>query len=214
MGSTNASSYGREETGRVLMTRPERILALGGIGVIASAILLISYVSHSSADPQPSGCGADSERLDQSLDQLRFATSAQHALASALAYSDRSRATYYDEIKAIRTAPNDPASPQIHRDLVQASVILSDQEAPIGQAEAIAAQAGVELHSGAPLVAQASVDLRHGDCQALGLTIASSGWPKDHLLGQLASAARINSAVSDQLDDALALITQAKSLAR
>lgn len=96
----------------------------------------------------------------------------------------------------------------------EASVILSDQEAPIGRAEAIAAQAGEELHSGAPLVSQASTDLGQGDCRALGLTMAGSGWPKDHLLGQLAFAARINSEVNDQLDDALALITQAKILAR
>jgi hypothetical protein len=195
------------------MTRPERVLALGGIGVIASAILLISYVTHSNAQTQPVECGADTERLDQTLDQLRFATSAQHALASALEYSDRSRAAYYDEIKAMRLAPGGSEDPKIQRDLVQASVILSDQEAPISRAEAIAAQAGLELRGGAPLVSQASDDLNQGDCRALGLTMARSGWPKDHLLGELASAARINSAVSDQLDDALALITQAKTIA-
>lgn len=213
MASWVSLSY-RRESDHIPMTKPERVLALGGIGVIASAILLFSYVTHSSADAQTGGCGADTEHLDQTLDQLRFATSAQHALSSALEYSDRSRVAYYDEIKAMRLAPGGAENPKIQHDLVQASVILSDQEAPIGRAEAIAAQAGEELHSGAPLVSQASTDLGQGDCRALGLTMAGSGWPKDHLLGQLAFAARINSEVNDQLDDALALITQAKILAR
>ncbi|HXW52318.1 MAG TPA: hypothetical protein VEJ41_10035 [Candidatus Acidoferrales bacterium] len=195
------------------MTRPERVLALGGIGVIASAILLVSYVTHSNADAAPrTACGADTQRLAQTLDQLRFATSAERALSSALEYSDRSRQTYYDEIKAMRLQPGE--NPRVQTDLVQASVILSDEEASISHAEAIAHEADSELHSGTPLVAQASIDLREDDCQALAITMAGSGWPKDHLLGQLADAARLNSAVNDRLDVALALITQAQALTR
>lgn len=185
-----------------------------GLGVVASAILLISYVTHSNADPQPGGCGLSTQRFDQTLDQLRFANSAQHALALALEYSDRSRVAYYDEIKAMRLQHGGSVNPRIQRDLVLASVILSDQESSISRAEAVATEAKQELSTGSPLIGQASVALRQGDCRALALTMAQSGWPKNHLLGQLALAARLNSTVSDQLDDALALITQAKDLAR
>ncbi|GEM_PF-3292490 len=214
MGRLAALSYGREESDRILMTRPERVLAVGGLGIVASAILLFSYVTHSNADPRPEGCGISAQRFDQTLDQLRFANSAQHALALALEYSARSRVSYYDEIKAMRLQRGGAADPRVQRDLVLASVILSDQESSISRAEAVATEAKRELSTGSPLIAQASAALRQSDCRALALTMARSGWPKDHLLGQLALAARLNSTVSDQLDDALALITQAKNLAR
>lgn len=196
------------------MTKPERVLALAGIGVIASAVLLVSYVTHSNADSQPNGCEAQRARLDQTLDQVRFATSAQHAVASALEYSDRSREAYYDDITAMRRQLENSNNASARRDVVQASVILSDQEGPITQARAIAAEAKTELSSGVPLVNEASQDLRQGDCSALSLTMAQSGWPKDHLLAQLAAAARLNSTVSDRLDSALSLITRAQRSAR
>ncbi len=196
------------------MTKPERVLALAGIGIIASAVLLVTYVAHSNADSQTSGCGAQRAKLEQTLDQVRFATSAEHAVSSALEYSDQSRLAYYDDIAAMRRqlARSNPAS--VHRDLVQASVILSEQEAPITQAHAIAAETKNELQSALPLVGEAAQDLRDGDCSALTLTMARSGWPKDHLLGQLASAAHLNNVVSEQLDSALALITHAQRSVR
>ncbi len=196
------------------MTKPERVLALAGIGVIASAVLLVTYVTHSNADSQAGGCGAQRAKLEQTLDQVRFATSAQRAVGSALEYSDQSRLAYYNDIAAMRRQLTGSNHASAHHDLVQASVILSDQEAPISQARAIAAQTKNELQGALPLVSEAGQDLREGDCGALTLTMARSGWPKDRLLGQLASAARLNSIVSEQLDSALALITHAQHVVR
>jgi hypothetical protein len=195
------------------VSKPERFLALGGIAVVASAILLVTYVTHSNADSQPDSCSAPQARLDQTLDQVRFATSAQRAVASALAYSDRSRHTYYEDIDSMHGELAN-APPAVRKDLVQASVILSDQEQPIDQAQAITAEAKQELSSGVSLVSQASVDLHNGDCTALSLTMARSGWPKEHLLDQLALAAHLNSTVSDHLDTALALIVAAQQAGR
>jgi hypothetical protein len=105
-------------------------------------------------------------------------------------------------------------NPLAQRALVQASVILSDQEAPIGQAQAIAAESKRELRSGVALISETSSVVGDGDCRELGLTLARSGWPKDHLLVHLAMAAQLNTQVSNQLDNALALITQAQKLVR
>lgn len=196
------------------MTKPERVLALTGIGVIASAVLLVTYVTHSNADSQTSGCGAQRVKLDQTLDQVRFATSAQHAVSSALEYSDQSRLAYYNDIAAMRRQLASSGSASVHHDLVQASVILSDQEAPISQAHAITTEAKNELQGAFPLVNEAAQDLGDGDCNALTLTMERSGWPKDHLLGQLASAAHLNNMVSEQLDAALALIARAQHSVR
>jgi len=196
------------------MTKPERVLALAGIGVIASAVLLVTYVTHSNADSQPSGCGPQRAKLEQTLDQVRFAMSAQHAVSSALEYSDQSRLAYYNDIAAMRRQLAGSNHSSVQHDLVQASVLLSDQEAPISQAHAITAQAKHELQGALPLVNEAAQDLQEGDCSALTLTMERSGWPKDHLLGQLASAARLNSVVSEQLDSALALIAHAQHFVR
>jgi hypothetical protein len=207
-------SYPRERLVYLEVKKIERTLVLGFIAIAASAVLLVSYATHSSAESHFGSCAAQHEKFAQTLDEVRFATSAVRAVSTALAYSERSRRAYYEEITTMRKQLTRANNPAAQRALVQASVILSNQEAPIGQAQAITSESKRELRSGVALISETSSVLSDGDCRELSLTLASSGWPKDHLLAHLAMAAQLNTKVSDQLDAALALITQAQKLVR
>jgi hypothetical protein len=198
------------------MTKPERLLAVVGVAVVASAVLLVMYVRQSNpADAQASGCAGQRARLGQTLDQVRFSTSAEHAVSTAVTDSDKTRLQYLKTIAATQrllaashVAAHDRAG--VDHDLAQASWILNDQHAPLQQAQAILAQEEREVASAMPLVSEASQDLQDEDCTALSLTLAKSGWPKDRLLSQLAQAAHLNAQVSDKLESALDLILQAQ----
>ena len=198
------------------MTKPERLLAVVGVAVVASAVLLVMYVRQSNpADAQASGCAGQRARLSQTLDQVRFSTSAEHAVSTAVNDSDRARREYLKTIAATqvllsadRVAPSNRAN--VQRELSEAGWILSEQDQPLEQAQAILAQEQREVSSALPLVSEASRDLQDEDCTALSLTLAKSGWPKDRLLGQLAQAAHINAQVSDKIESALELIIQAQ----
>jgi hypothetical protein len=98
----------------------------------------------------------------------------------------------------------------VERDLGQASWILNAQDEPLQQARAIINAEQREISNAAPMVSEASSDLRDQDCSALSLTLARSGWPKDRMIGQLSAAARLNSGVSDKLESALGLIVHAQ----
>jgi len=198
------------------MTKPERLLAVVGIAVVASAVLLMMYVRESNpADAQASGCANQSARLGQTLDQVRFSTSAAHAIATAVSDTVRTRDQYLIMIAAdrrqlpalhLRTA----TAAVVERDLGQASWILNAQDDPLQQARAIINTEQHEISSAAPMVSEASSDLRDEDCSALSLTLARSGWPKDRMIAELSAAARLNSQVSDKLESALGLIVQAQ----
>jgi hypothetical protein len=198
------------------MTKPERLLAVVGVAVVASAVLLVMYVRQSNpADAQASGCAGERARLGQTLDQVRFSTSADHAVSTAVADSDKARLQYLTTIAATQrllasdhVASRDRAT--VRRELAQASWILNDQHTPLQQAQAILAQEQREVASAMPLVSEASRDMQDEDCTALSLTLAKSGWPKDRLLSQLAQAAHLNAQVSDKLESALNLILQAQ----
>jgi len=198
------------------MTKPERLLAVVGIAVVASAMLLMMYVRESNpADAHASGCGDQSARLGQTLDQVRFSTSAAHAIEMAVSDSAKTREQYLSMIAAdrrqlpalhLRTA----TAAVVERDLGQASWILNAQDDPLQQARAIINTEQHEISSAAPMVSEASSDLRDEDCSALSLTLARSGWPKDRMIAELSAAARLNSQVSDKLESALGLIVQAQ----
>lgn len=197
------------------MTKPERLLAVVGVAVVASAVLLVMYVRSNPADAQASGCAGQRARLGQTLDQVRFSTSAEHAVSTAVSDSDKARRQYLKTIAATQAllsadhvATHDRAN--VQRELSQAGWILSEQDQPLEQAQAILAQEQREVASAMPLVSEASRDLQDEDCTALSLTLAKSGWPKDRLLGQLALAAHLNAQVSDKLESALELILQAQ----
>jgi hypothetical protein len=198
------------------MTKPERLLAVVGIAVVASAVLLMMYVRESNpADAHASGCANQSARLGQTLDQVRFSTSAAHAIATAVSDTVKTRDQYLTMIAAdrrqlpalhLRTA----SAAVVERDLGQASWILNAQDDPLQQARAIINTEQREISSAAPMVSEASSDLRDEDCSALSLTLARSGWPKDRIIAELSAAARLNSQVSDKLESALGLIVQAQ----
>lgn len=198
------------------MTKPERLLAVVGVAVVASAVLLVMYVRQSNpADAQASGCAGQRARLGQTLDQVRFSTSAEHAVSTAVADSDKTRLQYLKTIAATQTllaadrvATHDRTT--VHRELAHAGWILGDQDAPLRQAQMILAEEQREVATAMPLVSEASRDIQDQDCTALSLTLAKSGWPKDRLLSQLAQAAHLNAQVSDKLESALTLILQAQ----
>jgi hypothetical protein len=198
------------------MTRPERLLAVVGIAVVASAVLLMMYVRQSNpADAHASGCSDQSARLGQTLDQVRFSTSAVHAISTAVADTVKTRDQYLTmiaanrrQLPALHLRPTTAAA--VEHDLGQAAWILNAQDAPLQQARAIVAEQQHEISSATPMVSEASADLRDEDCSALSLTLARSGWPKDRMIAELSTAARLNSGVSDKLDSALGLIVAAQ----
>jgi hypothetical protein len=202
------------------MTKPERLLAVVGIAVVASAVLLMVYVHQSNpANAQASGCSDQSATLNRTLDQVRFSTSAAHAIATAVADNTKTHEQYAKmivlerrQLTALHLAPQTLGA--VERDLGQASWILNAEAEPLQQARAIVTAEQRDIASATPTVDEASRELRDEDCTALSLTIARSGWPKDRLIGELSAAARLNSQVSDKLDSALGLILQAQHEAR
>ncbi len=199
------------------MTKPERLLAVVGVAVVASALLLVVYVRESNpADAQAAGCSAQRTRLGQTLDQVRFSTAAAHSVSMALLDTSRTSNQYSEMIARTRqqipvSHLSPPVLSAVTHELGEASWILSDQDAPLAQARALLAQDQHELASATPLISEANDDVRAEDCPALSLTLARSAWPKDRLLAELSDAARLNSQVSDKLDSALALIMQAQT---
>jgi len=199
------------------MTKTERLLAVAGIGIVASAALLIAYVRGSNpADAQAPGCAPQRASLGQTLDQVRFSTTAAHSVATAVADTIQTRDRYAAMIVTVRRqSPASAASARerqlVRDDLAQASWILDSQSATLARATALLHEDERQLASATPLVSQASSDVRDGDCPALSLTLASSGWPKDRLIAELAEAARLNAQVNDRLESALALILQAQN---
>ena len=199
------------------MTKPERLLAVAGVAVVASAALLVMYVRQSNpADAQASGCAAQRATLNQTLDQVRFSSSAEHSAEMALQDTTRTRNQYLEMIATLRRQVGTGERPQktldvVTGDLGQASWILNDQGEPLEQAQSLLAEDQRELASATPLIREASSDIREDDCAALSLTLASSGWPKDRLIAELSNAARINAQVNDKLNAALGLILAAQS---
>jgi hypothetical protein len=202
------------------MTKPERLLAVVGIAVVASAVLLMVYVHQSNpASAQASGCTDQSATLNRTLDQVRFSTSAAHAISTAVADNTKTHEQYSKmivlerrQLTTLHLAPQTLGA--VERDLGQASWILNAEDEPLQQARAIVSAEQREIASATPTVDEASRELRDEDCTALSLTIARSGWPKDRLIGELSAAARLNSQVSDKLDSALGLILKAQHEAR
>jgi len=198
------------------MTKPERLLAVVGIAVVASAVLLMVYVRESNpADADTSGCADQSARLGQTLDQVRFSTSAAHAISTAVSDTVKTRDQYLTMIAANRRQLpalhlGSRSAVAVEHDLGQAAWILNAQDAPLQQARAIVAAEQREISAATPMVSEASSDLHDQDCSALSLTLARSGWPKDRIIGELSAAARLNSQVSDKLESALGLILQAQ----
>lgn len=198
------------------MTKPERLLAVVGIAVVASAVLLMVYVRQSNpADAHAAGCAAQSAKLGQTLDQVRFSTSAAHAISTAVADTIKTRDQYLTmiaanrhQLSALHLRPATAAA--VEHDLGQAAWILNAQDAPLQQAKAIVDTEQREISAATPMVSEASSDLRDEDCSALSLTLARSGWPKDRMIFQLSAAARLNSQVSDKLESALGLIVHAQ----
>jgi hypothetical protein len=192
------------------MIKPEKILILAGMAVVACAVLLVAYATFSNAEARAITCSGERSELEQTLDQVRFDSTAEFSVSSAIEYSAQSRLTYGNDIAALRRQLASSDSASVNHDLGQASEILSNQEAPINQAHALASEVKNELRSALPFNNEALQELQDGDCSALSLTMARSGWPKDQLLGELVQAARLDSAVSEQLTAALALITHAQ----
>jgi hypothetical protein len=195
------------------MIKPEKVLILAGMAVVACAIMLVAYATFSNAEARAITCSGERSELEQTLDQVRFDSTAEFSVSSAIDYSTQSRLAYYKDIAALRRQLVS-SSASVNHDLVQASEILSNQEAPIDQAHALTAEVKNELRSALPFNNEALQELQDGDCSALSLTMARSGWPKDQLLGELVQAARLDSAVSEQLSAALALITHAQHRVR
>ena len=201
------------------MTKAERFLAVVGVSIVAGAVLLAAYVRESNpADAAPPGCAAAQARLGQILDQVRFSTSAAHAVAIALDDTSRTRRDYALMIAATRRgfgrgadAAAGPAAARAEHELAQADDILRAQDGALALARAHVGSEQRELSSATPVVKDASRDLRDEDCPALALTLARSGWPKDHLLGDQSDVARLNATISDRLDVALSLILQAQN---
>lgn len=198
------------------MTKTERLLAVAGVGIVASAALLIAYVKTSNpADAQAPGCAPQRARLGQTLDQVRFSTTAAHSVSTAIDDTTKTRDRYTAMISALlrQSAAKEPAHERelMRTRLVQASQILDSQSPALARATSLLHEDERQLASATPLVSQASSDVRDGDCPALSLTLVSSGWPKDHLIAELAEAARLNAAVNDQLEAALVLILQAQN---
>jgi hypothetical protein len=187
---------------------------LGVVALCAGGVLFAVYSTHSSAESVDGDCSAGQERLSRTLDQVRFATSAETAIATAVAYSERSRRAYDAEIVAMRRERAIAESLEAQHSLAQASVILRNQREPIERARAISAESKNELGSGEALVSQAALMMRDGDCHALDLTMEGSGWPKDHLIAELAAAAKLNADINAQLNSVLALITHAQGATR
>jgi hypothetical protein len=214
MGLHFRPSYPRETLVRTRMTRLRRVLLLGIVGLCAGGVLFAAYSTHSSAESVDGDCSAGQEKLSRTLDQVRFATSAETAIATAVAYSERSRRAYDAEVGAMRHEPAIAGSLDAQHALAQASIILRNQRGVIERARAISAQSKDELGSGEALVSQAAVMMRDGDCHALDLTMERSGWPKDHLIAELAAAAKLNADINAQLNSVLALITHVQSVTR
>ncbi len=198
------------------MTKTERLLAVVGVGVVATAILLVVYVRQTNpASAQSANCSGQSSKLGETLDQVRFSTSAEHAVATALNASTRAQAAYFKAVSATQAQINAGRVPvaqaaRISNSLHQASWILTSQTQPLAKAQAIINEEQREVASAMPLISQASGELKDEDCSALSLTLAQSGWPKDLLIPQLSQAARINAQVSDSLESALDLILSAQ----
>ena len=198
------------------MTKPERLLAVAGVAVVASAALLIVYVRQSNpADAQAPGCATQRTALGETLDQVRFSTSAAHSVSTALQDTQRTRNQYVSTISTLRrrlvTASLTPtALDAVRGDLGQASWILSSQDDAMRQASALVSEDERELASATPLIREASDDIREDDCPALSLTLARSGWPKDRLIAELSEAAHLNAQLNDKLDLALGYILKAQ----
>lgn len=199
------------------MTTPERLLAVAGVTFVASAALLVTYIRQSNpADAQASGCATQRAQLSQTLDQVRFSTSAAHAAATALHDTASTRAKYADMIAALRRGGGVERLPtttrdRVRNDLAQASWILSAQDEPLHRASALLETDQHQLASAMPLISQASADIRDDDCPALTLSLSSSGWPKDRLILELSEAARLSAEVNDKLETVLGLILDAQN---
>lgn len=199
------------------MTTPERLLAVAGVTVVASAALLTAYIRQSNpADAQASGCAAQRIQLSQTLDQVRFSTSAAHAAATALHDTAATRAKYSQMIAALRRngmVAQLPAATRdrVREDLAKASWILDSQDEPLLHAGALLDTDQRQLSSAMPLISEASSDLREDDCPALTLALSSSGWPKDRLILELSQAARLSADVNDKLETVLGLILDAQN---
>ncbi len=202
------------------MTKVERLLAVVGMAVVASAVLLIAYVQHSNpADASAAGCSEERWKLGQALDQVRFSTSATRAVAAGLDYSSRTLDAYQHAIETTRLQlSRSHISPRqliaAQDQLGRATWVLADQNAPLTQAKAMTAEVEREVTTAVPLISEASRDVQEQDCSALSLTMWKSGWPKDQLLNQLARAARLNSEVDEKLDASLDLIMRAQRIVR
>ena len=125
------------------MSKPERVLAAAGVAVVASAALLVAYVRQSNpADAQAAGCAQQRAQLGQTLDQIRFSTSAAHATAGALRDTTAARDKYAAMIVAMRhdsaiTALEPRAHDRVRDDLAQASWILGMQDDALHRASAL-----------------------------------------------------------------------------
>ena len=199
------------------MTTPERLLAIAGVTVVASAALLVAYLRQSNpADAQARGCDAQRAQLSQTLDQVRFSTSAAHAASTALHDTAATRTKYADMIVALRRSRDvahlsASTSERVRNDLAQASWILDSQDEPLHHAAALLGEDERQLTTAMPLIAEASADIREDDCPALSLTVSRSGWPKDRLILELSEASRLSADVNDKLETVLGLILDAQN---
>lgn len=202
------------------MTSTERLLGVVGAALCMGAAVLVLYVRASNpADAQSGGCFAARTALGRALDQLRFSRSADATLGNAVDFSSTTRFKYLHSVATARQQlAGSRLPPQalivIHNQLTEADKILAEQAAPLARAHSILAQDRKELADSVPFVADASRDLYDGDCNALTVTVAQSGWPKDQPFNQLALAGNVNSGVSDKLDVALDLILHAQHAIR
>jgi hypothetical protein len=199
------------------MTTPERLLAVAGVTLVASAALLVAYLRESNpADAQATGCASQRTLLTETLDQVRFSTSAAHAAGTALHDTATTKTKYADMIVALRRSPDIAHLPvasreRVRDDLAQASWILDSQDGPLHRAAELLGTDQRQLASAMPLISQASADIREDDCPALSLAMSSSGWPKDRLILELSEAARLSAEVNDKLETVLGLILDAQN---
>jgi hypothetical protein len=199
------------------MTTPERLLAVAGVTLVASAALLVAYLRQSNpADAQATGCASQRALLSQTLDQVRFSTSAAHAAATALHDTATTKTKYADMIVALRRSPDIAHLPaasreRVREDLAQASWILDSQDEPLHRAAELLGTDQRQLASAMPLISQASADIREDDCPALSLAMSSSGWPKDRLILELSEASRLSAEVNDKLETVLGLVLDAQN---
>ena len=125
------------------MTTPERVLAVAGVTVVASAALLVAYLRQSNpADAQASGCEPQRTQLSQTLDQVRFSTSAAHAASTALHDTAATHAKYAGMIVVLRRSGDvarlsTATRERVRSDLAQASWILDSQGEPLHHAAAL-----------------------------------------------------------------------------